>query len=331
MILAGDVGGTKVNLALFKESDNHLEKVEEMTFNSRDYSGLTGIIDEFRRRTSAAVSRAAFGVAGPVKNGKCELTNLGWVVEVRRLQEYFGLDAVWLINDLAAMACAIPFLEESEVEVLQSGSEPAAGRIAMIAAGTGLGEAFLAPVEGGRYLAIESEGGHSDFAPRSDEESRLMIFLAGEFDHVSNERVLSGSGLFNIYRFVRQQPSMREPEWLTRELQEKDPGEVVTRNGLSRKSPACHRALEMFVSIYGAVAGNLALQLLTGGGVYIGGGIAPKIISLIKAGEFMKAFLAKGRFSSFLSEVPVKVILNDKAALTGVAHYALGRKFVQAS
>jgi len=330
MILAADIGGTKVNLALFRQEGDHLERVDSAKFESRKYSGLEEILDEFCQKKHPKLERAGFGIAGPVKNGKCEVTNLPWVVDVESLKKRLGLESVWLINDLAAMACAIPFLPETEFDVLQEGKAEANGRIAVLAAGTGLGEAFLLPDQSGRYLILDSEGGHCDFSPRTKLEIELLLYLTEKFGRTSVERVLSGPGLHNIYRFLIDRHSFEEPPWLAEELRDNDhPGVVITKNGLENKSPACHKALEMFVSLYGAIAGNLALQFLTRGGLYIGGGIAPNILPLIKSGLFMESFYSKGRFKSFMREFPVKVILNDQASLIGVAHYALGAKFAR--
>lgn len=329
MILAADIGGTKVNLALFRQKEGQLELMDSAKFDSRKYSGLEDILDEFYQDKHPEVERAGFGIAGPVKDGKCEVTNLPWKVDVERLKKRLGLEPVWLINDLAAMACAVPFLPEAELEVLQAGKTEAGGRIGVIAAGTGLGEAFLLPDQSGRYLILDSEGGHCDFSPRTDLEIELLRFLTEKFGRTSIERVLSGPGLHNIYQFLVECHSFGEPSWLTRELAENDPGVVITKYGLENKSTACEKALELFVALYGAIAGNLALQFLTRGGLYIGGGIAPNILPLIKSGLFMDSFCSKGRFKSFMREIPVKVILNDKASLFGVAHYALGDKFAR--
>lgn len=329
MILAADIGGTKVNLALFQQKNDHLELVESAKFDSQKYSGLEDILDEFCQGEHPELERAGFGIAGPVKDGKCDVTNLPWSVDVESLKKRLGIDSVWLINDLAAMACAVPFLEDDEREILQEGKPEAGGRIGVLAAGTGLGEAFLFPDQSGRYLILDSEGGHCDFSPRTELEIELLQFLTEKFGRTSIERVLSGPGLHNIYQFLVGRHSYEEPSWLTEELQDSDPGVVITKNGLSNKSPACEKALEMFVSLYGAIAGNLALQLLTRGGLYIGGGIAPNILPLIKSGLFMESFYSKGRFKSLMREIPVKVILNDKASLFGAAHYALGEKFAR--
>ena len=329
MILAADIGGTKVNVALFREEQGQLELVDEGTFKSREYDGLEAILDEFCQKEHPKIECAGFGIAGPVKDGKCEVTNLPWVVDVEHLKRQLGLEPVWLINDLAAMACSVPFLQDDELEVLQMGQGSDDGRMAVLAAGTGLGEAFLLPDGSGRYLLLDSEGGHCDFAPRNELEMELLQYLNEKFGRTSIERVLSGPGLNNIYQFLKQGPSFEEPPWLADEIEKGDPGVVITQNGLQRKSPICEKALEVLVSLYGAIAGNLALQLLTRGGLYIGGGIAPKILPLIKSGLFMESFSSKGRFKSLMREIPVKVILNDKASLYGVAHYALGGKFLR--
>jgi glucokinase len=329
MILAADIGGTKVNLALFRQANDHLEQVDEARFESQKYSGLEDILNEFCQKEHPQIGRAAFGIAGPIKEGVCDVTNLPWVVDVKNLKKQLGLESVWLINDLAAMACAVPFLQDSELEVLQRGQGMEEGRVAVIAAGTGLGQAFLIPDGTGRYLLIDSEGGHCDFAPRAELEMELLDFLNQKLGRTSIEQVLSGPGLYNIYQFLIECHSFEEPPWLAQEIKEGDPGEVITQNGLQGKSPACAKALEMLVSLYGAIAGDLGLQLLTRGGLYIGGGIAPKILPLIKSGLFMESFYSKGQFKPFMREIPVKVILNEKASLLGLAHYALGDKFVR--
>ncbi len=239
MILAADIGGTKVNLALFRQKDSHLEWVDSAKFESQKYSGLEEILDEFCQAKHPKLERAGFGIAGPVKDGKCDVTNLPWVVDVESLKKRLGLEPVWLINDLAAMACAVPFLPDAELDVLQEGALKEGDRIAVIAAGTGLGEAFLLPDESGRYLVLDSEGGHCDFSPRTNLEMELLLFLTEKFGRTSIERVLSGPGLHNIYQFLTERHSFEEPSWLTRELQENDPGEVITNHGFVRKSPSC--------------------------------------------------------------------------------------------
>ena len=329
MILVADIGGTKVNLALFRQKDGHLEWVDSAKFKSQKYSGLEEILDEFFQAKQPELERAGFAIAGPVKDGICDVTNLPWLVNVESLKKRLGLESVWLINDLAAMACAVPFLPAAELDVLQEGSLKEEGRVAVLAAGTGFGEAFLVPDENGRYLILDSEGGHCDFSPRTKLEIELLNYLTKKFGRTSIERVLSGPGLYNIYQFLTEHHSFKEPSWLTQELRENDPGVVITKNGLEGKSPSCEKALEMFVSLYGAIAGNLALLFLTRGGLYIGGGIVQKILPLIKNGLFMESFHSKGRFEPLMREIPVKVILNDQASLIGMAHYILSDKFAR--
>ena len=330
MILAGDVGGTKVNLALFTEQDGVLAEVEQATFKSEEFSGLNEILADFAGGQKGKISRAGFGVAGPVRDGYCEVTNLNnWLVNKAEIQQQLGIDSVWLLNDLTAMACSVPFLPAEDFQTLQAGTFDPLGRVAVIAAGTGLGQAFLVPQEHGRYLPIDTEGGHCDFAPRTKRETELMQFLKGEFLHVSIERVLSGAGLINIYRFICQSLSIQPEPGLTPDVSAEPRARAVVRLGLSGESSACQQALELFVGIYGAVAGNMALQLLTRGGVVLGGGIAPALVSLLKQGKFMESFRDKGRFSGFMNEIPVRVILNEKASLIGAAQYALGKRFLR--
>lgn len=327
MILAGDIGGTKVNLAIFNEDRGLLQLKAEAAFASQKYSNFEDILREFLARTKAVVDGACLGVCGPVNEGRCQVTNLPWVVEVNNLQAILGSDSVWLINDLAAMAASVPFLNPEDYVVLQEGKECSNGRIAVIAAGTGLGQAFLVPDENGHYIILDSEGGHCDYPPRNQLESELLRFMLKKYERVSIERLLSGSGLFLIYQFIMQSNSFAEPEWLTKELNEGDPAVAITNNGLHKKNEGCVTALELFVTLYGAVAGNLALQLMARGGVFVGGGIAPKMAEVMRGGLFKEAFLSKGRFRSFVSEVPVKMIVNDRAPLLGAAHYALGNRF----
>jgi glucokinase len=327
MILAGDIGGTKVNLAIFQEDRGLLKLKEEATFASQKYSNFEDILREFLAQTKAVVDVACFGVCGPVNEGRCQVTNLPWVVEVKSLQAILRRESVWLINDLAAMAASLPFLDPEVYVVLQEGKECPNGRIAVIAAGTGLGQAFLVPDASGHYIILDSEGGHCDYPPRNQLESELLRFMLKKYERVSIERLLSGSGLCLIYEFVKQRHSFSEPEWLTAELHECDPAVAITNNGLQKKDEACVMALELFVTLYGAVAGNLALQLMTRRGIFVGGGMAPKMAEVMKSGLFREAFLSKGRFRSFVSEVPVKMIVNELAPLLGAAHYALGNRF----
>ncbi|MBT6596340.1 MAG: glucokinase [Nitrospina sp.] len=313
MILAGDIGGTKVNLALFDEAT----RITEKRYESQNFSGIEKILDDFLKGNESKVEKACFGVAGPISNGECRLTNLSWQVEVERLKKYLGIDAVWLINDLAATACSIPFLSPEDFTVIQAGAPVSEGRISVVSAGTGLGQAFLIPERNGKYIVMDSEGGHCDFSPRSSVEAELLFFLQKKYSRVSIERVLSGPGLLDVYEFFKSVVGEEEVELFD------SPVPVVER-AIAKTSPICEKTLELFVSLYGALAGNLALQYLSVGGVYLGGGIAPKVVPLLKEGSFMEAFLAKGRFENVLSQIPVKVVMDETAPLLGAAQYAMG-------
>jgi glucokinase len=270
----------------------------------------------------AKIDRACFGVAGPVRNGYVKTTNLAWPVEAASLAAVLGLERVELVNDLVANAYGIAELGPNDVATLNEGDPAAGGNAAVISAGTGLGEAGLF-WDGTRHHVFASEGGHTDFGPRNDAETALRAHLAAQHAHVSYERVCSGMGLVAIYGFLRS-GGEPEPGWLTAEMAQHDAGGVISKAGLEGRDPVCVRALEMMVSIYGAEAGNLTLKLLATGGVYLGGGIAPQILPKLRDGEFMRAFVAKGRFAELLEHVPVHVILNDRTALLGAARLARG-------
>ena len=321
MILAGDVGGTKTNLALFRPEGALLSRGGVRTYPSREYPSLESILKEFLGGRKD-VDLACIGVAGPVRAGRSRLTNLPWLVEEESIRHACGARRGFLINDLQATAFAVPFLDADHLAVLQEGDADPEGTIAMIAAGTGLGVAFL--VRSGKgYLPFASEGGHSDFAPRDEREAKLMEHLRFRFGRVSVERAVSGPGLYAIYRFLREAEGMSERPEIDARLARDDPPRVITGEAISGRSPACRDALRLFVSLYGALAGNFALQFFATGGVVLGGGIAPKILPVLSEGSFLEAFRAKGRFREFLAEVPVKVILDDRAALLGAAQYAL--------
>ncbi len=327
MIFAGDIGGTKAYLAIFEKIGTQLEKIRESRFESRNFPDLNSIIEEFFKGNKPKPQIACVGVAGPIVDGNCDLTNLDWRVETGRLKKIF--DTVWLINDLVAMSCAVPYLEEKDVAVLQSGHQVDEGRISVIAAGTGLGQAFLIPVGKSKYSVLDSEGGHADLAPRNLLEAELLFFLQKKFGRVSLERVVSGPGLVHIFLFVKEKFHSGELEDWERDSGSDELAREIIRLAVEKKSEICEKTLDIFMALYGALAGNLALQYLSKGGVYLGGGIVPRIVPLLKEGAFMKAFLSKGRFKNFLAKVPVKTILNDKASLLGAAHYALGERFIR--
>jgi len=300
MILAGDVGGTSTRLALF---DGHIRVPARLErYVSREHEGLVSMVEAFIEscgRCLADVDAAAFGVAGPVRDGCARTTNLPWPVEARRLARALRLDRVELLNDLEANGRGIAVLQDDDLEVLQAGSPDEDGTIAVCSAGTGLGEAFLVRCGKGRRV-FPSEGGHADFAPRSEFEMGLLRFVARDNEHVSYERVCSGMGLVNCYRF----------------LASLDGGAGLPLDGSDETAGA---ALDLMISIYGAEAGNLALKTLATGGVYLGGGIPPKILPKLRQGGFLQAFAAKGRFAPLLQCMPVRVILNDRTALIGAA------------
>ena len=324
MILAGDIGGTKTRLALFTATGERLESIVEETFPSREHSGLDEIVRAFVSQQQMSVTHAGFGVAGPVKHSRSETTNLPWVVDARQLAGQLGIASVVLINDLEANAYGVAALEAKDFVILSHGAPDAEGNAAIIAAGTGLGEAGLY-WDGAQHHPFACEGGHTDFAPRNELEIELLRYLLTRFTRVSYERVLSGPGLYNIYQFLRDTGRGKEPVWLTEELREQDPAATISQAALTDRSALCVQALDLFVSLYGAEAGNLALKVMATGGLYVGGGIAPKILQKLQDSTFVQAFITKGRMQPLLEAMPVRVILNDKTALLGAARCALLR------
>jgi glucokinase len=313
-----------MRVALFEPGSSGLEAVAEATFESGSHASFEEILDHFlEAHRDLKVRVACFGVAGVVVDGKSDITNLPWKLDETKLARAMGGRRVALINDLEATAYGMLALGEHERAVLNPGSPGAAGNIAVIAAGTGLGEAFLS-WDGERHHVNPSEGGHAGFAPRSDEEIELLRFLRAELGgRVSVEHVLSGPGLHHIYRFVREKNEEREPAWISNRLAEEDPSAVIAELALASQDACCAHSLELFVSIYGAEAGDIALRYLARGGVFIGGGIAPKILPALESGSFMRAFTDKGHFSELLSAIPVKVALEPRVPLWGAARHAL--------
>ena len=321
MVLAGDVGGTSTRLGFFTIEDRRLNLVLEKDYPSRKHKSLDEMIVEFVSHHRLAIEHACFGVAGPVQHGRVETPNLPWVVDQETIARELRIESAGLINDLLANTYGILELEEKDFAVLNTGSTNASGNVAVISAGTGLGEAG-AYWHSKHYHAFACEGGHSDFAPRSELEIELLRYLIEKFGHASWERVVSGPGLHNIFDFLRDTGRGEAPAWLTDEMREKDPSAVISQAALEGKSELCVHALDMFVSCFGAEAGNLALKFLATGGVFLGGGIAPKIIQKLNERTFVDAFTDKGRFKHLLEAIPVRVILNDKTALLGAARYA---------
>jgi glucokinase len=323
MILAGDVGGTKVHLALYDFINGQLQYSRDARYPAKDYSGLEEIVREFLGADQ--VSSACFGVPGPVRDGRLRLTNLPWTLDSRELAHNLKIDHVFLINDLEANGYGIAELKADQIYTLSEGDPSQIGNRALIAAGTGLGEGILI-WNGKLHTPYPSEGGHVDYAPRNEDEIDLLRFLKQKYNgRISFERVVAGMGLTSIYEFLRDVRGMEEPVWLAERIASEDPNAVITELALSAKSELCEKALDMFVSAYGAEAGNLALKVLSIGGLYIGGGIAPRILEKLKDGTFMKAFTDKGRLSQLLINMPVRVILESRAALLGAAAYAEAR------
>ena len=321
LVLAGDIGGTKTNLALFSVQGEKLRSESLCTFPSKRYSGLVPVLQEFLAGDRHKVDAACFGIAGPVVDGTAKTPNLPWMIDTVELRRALKLDTVSLLNDLEAGAYGIFTLSDDEFCTLNEGTMRQSGNKALIAAGTGLGQAILHD-DGRRFHPLASEGGHADFAPRDDLEIELLRYLIGRFGHVSYERVLSGPGLFNIYRFFKESRGLEEPQSLTEQFAAADdPSALVSRAALTGETEICVKSLALFVSIYGAEAGNLALRAKSVRGLYIGGGIAPKILAKLKDGTFMRAFVDKGRYSELLAAIPVQVVLNDQAALRGAAYY----------
>jgi glucokinase len=323
MILAGDVGGTKVNLALYDFVNGKLTHTRDKQYWAKEYSGLEEIVKEFV--VSEKITSACFGVPGPVREGRLRLTNLPWTLDSRELSTRLKIDYVFLINDLQANGYGIAELTSEQIYTLSEGDARQMANRALISAGTGLGEAFMI-WDGRDYVPYPSEGGHSDFAPRNEDEIDLLRFLKQKYaGRISFERVVSGQGMPNIYEFLREVRGLDEPAWLAERMAKEDPNVVITELALAAKSEICEKALDMFVSAYGAEAGNLALKILSLGGLYVGGGIAPRILEKLKDGTFMKAFTDKGRLSQLLVNTPVRVILESKTALMGAAAYAEAR------
>lgn len=325
MLLAGDIGGTKTILAVFSLEDGPRRPLVEATFPSADYPTLEAVVCQFLSRLDLQLDRGCFGVAGPVVNGQATITNLPWQMHEDTLAEALGLDVVSLLNDLESIANAIPLLEADDLYSLNDEAPTPGGAIAVVAPGTGLGEAFLT-WDGTRYIAQPSEGGHASFGPTSELEIELLRYMMDIYDHVSWERVCSGIGIPNIYAYLKDSGYAEEPDWLAEKLAAAtDPTPVIVNNAQSegQECALCLATLNTFVSILGAEAGNLALKTLATGGVYMGGGIPPRILSALTSSAFMRAFQNKGRFAELMGSIPVHVILNPKAALLGAARYGL--------
>jgi glucokinase len=326
MILAGDVGGTKVHLALYEFEEGRLQHVTDERFPAREFDGLEAVVRRFLSNQGGPdVTSACFGVPGPVRNGRLKLTNLPWMLDAREIARNLDIDHIFLINDLEANGYGISELTKDQVYTLSSGDPSVIGNRGLMSAGTGLGQAVLM-WNGKMHVPIASEGGHCDFAPRNDTEIELLRYLQQTLGgRVSYERVVSGLGLKNVYSFLKDHEGMSESPELRERMAQEDPNAVIGELGESGKDELCARTLDIFVSVYGAEAGNLALKVLAIGGMFIGGGIAPKILDKMRDGTFMRAFADKGRLSELLVHTPVHIILESRAALMGAAAYAEAR------
>jgi glucokinase len=318
IVLAGDVGGTNARLATIELAGAVTRILREEHYPSHEYPGLGPIVRKFLDGSDQKPDRACFGIAGPVVNDECHVSNLPWVIKARDVGAETGIAKTALINDFMAVGYGIERLTPADLVTLQRGKAELRGSIGLIGAGTGLGEGFLV-WDDGRYRVHSSEGGHADFAPRDAGEVGLLLHLQTEYGHVSNERVLSGAGLVHVYRFLAEARVGREQAAVQAEMEKEDPAAVITRHALAESDALCVKAVDMFCTVYGAEAGNLALTVLATGGVYVAGGIAPRIVARLQAGGFMAAFRAKGRLGDFMSQVPVHVIVNPKVGLLGAA------------
>ena len=332
--LAGDIGGTKTRLAVAKVSGTQVHIVEELSYRSRDYATFEELLEDFLSRTKCFLSprsaspaekngeiqihHAAFGVAGPVQGKKVHTTNLPWRIDADELQLRFGLPLCTLLNDLEATAYGLPALGEDDLLTLQSGVPDAIGNIAVIAAGTGLGEAGMY-WDGQCHHPFATEGGHTSFSPSNEMDMDFLRHLQQQNRHISWERVVSGMGLQGMHRFLCHYRHTEAPQWLVEKMRNGDAAAAIAKAALSGRDVTCVEALNWFVRLYGSEAGNLALKVMSRGGVYLGGGIAPKILPFLQNGSFIDAFLSKGRMRRLLEAMPVRVILNDRAALFGPA------------
>ena len=330
MILAGDVGGTKVHLALYSFEGGKLAPVRDKKFPAANYACLDDVVKEFladEEEQKQDIQACCFGCPGPVRDGRLKLTNLPWSLDARLLQQSLGIEHIFLINDLEANGYGIPELAPESIFTLHQGDPAAVGHRGLVSAGTGLGECLLIwDAKTRQHQPLPSEGGHSDFAARDDREIALLEYLRRTLNgRVSFERVVSGLGIKNLYAFLRDDQKMEEPGWLKDRLAHEDPNAVIGQCAEDGSSEICYETMQMFTAAFGAEAGNVALKVLAAGGIYLGGGIAPKILKTMQNGAFTTSFLDKGRLSPLLESIPVRVILDDTCALLGAAAFAEAR------
>jgi len=318
MILAGDIGGTNARLAYFQAQNGHLRLISERVFPSREHHELGEIVSQFLKDSGTRPEVACFGIAGPVRNGRVETSNLPWVIEQSKLAMQIELPATLLINDLEASAWGIGGLSANDLVPLNQISGPAAGNQAVIAAGTGLGQAGMF-WDGTRHHVFACEGGHCDFAPQSDLQIELLRFLQARFGHVSYERILSGPGLVNVYEFLRDARHEKETPEVAAQMQTDDAAAAISRAALAGSCPLSEKSLDLWIAVYGAEASNLALKVMATGGLFLTGGISPKILAKLHGPTFMQAFLDKGRLRPLVESIPVQVVTNQNAGLLGAA------------
>jgi glucokinase len=321
-VLSGDIGGTKTRLAIVTVQGTQVNIEHEVIYLSGDYDQFEILLGEFMSSVVLSPTRAAFGVAGPVQGRVVQTTNLPWRIDADVLQQQFGFEYCMLLNDLEATAYGLPALKKNDLLVLQEGAADAIGNVAVIAAGTGLGEAGLF-WDGEDYHPFATQGGHTSFSPSNTLEFSLLRHLQQQYGHVSWERIVSGMGIVSLHEFICQYRGVVVPEWLLEEMSLGDEAAAISAAALAGRDELCVQTMQLFTRLYGAEAGNLALKIMSCGGLYLGGGIAPKILPLLQSGEFLEAFLAKGRMRHLLEAMPVTVILNDRAALYGPALYAV--------
>jgi len=326
MILAGDIGGTNARLAYFQPQNGRFQLVSERVFPSRDHRGLGEIVTQFLDESGTRPEAACFGIAGPVRNGRVETSNLPWVIEQSVLANQIHLAATLLINDLEASAWGIGALGTEDLVTLNPGAGSVAGNQAVVAPGTGLGEAGLF-WDGSRHHVFACEGGHTDFAPQGELQIELLRYLTKRFGHVSYERILSGPGLVNVYEFLCASGCAPETPTLAAAMQSGDPAAAISRAALSGDDPLAAKALDVWIAVYGGEASNLGLKIMSTGGLFLAGGISPKILPRLKASLFMEAFLDKGRMRPLVEAMPVHVVTNEKAGLLGAARCAAVRGF----
>src|SRR5579863_1660910 len=326
MILAGEIGATRTRLAAFETEGNRLQSVVEKNYPSQEHDGLSGILADFIKTEGIPVHSACLGVAGPVRAGRSKISNLPWVIDARDVAKQLRLNSVGLLNDLEAFAYGIDGLESKDFITLSEGLEDAEGNRAVISAKTGMGMAGLY-WDGFRHHPFACEGGHADFAPRNDLQMELFAYVQKKHGHVSCERILSGPGIKNIYDFLRDAKKGEEPAWLQEQLgSAQDQPALISRLALEKKAAICEQTLAIFVSVFGAEAGNCALRYMSTGGIFIGGTIAAKIAPAMQSQGFMQAFLDKGRMEVLLKDMPVQIIANDDCGLIGAARYTLVQK-----